>query len=61
MRTGMNWASRPHSPPGSDKAANIHKTTAMNVNPPASKRETMPVGMKGSMNGPTKTIGLSNR
>ena len=61
MRTGTNWANRPHSPPGSDRAANIHKTTAMNVNPPASKRETKPVGMTGSSNGACKTVGLTNR
>jgi hypothetical protein len=61
MRTGQNWASRPHCPPGSDKAINEHKAYAMNVNAPASKRETKPIGMKGSMNGPAKTIGLTNR
>jgi hypothetical protein len=61
MKTGQNYANRPHSPPGSDKAVNAHKGYAMNVNPPASKRETKPVGMKGSMNGACKTVGLTNR
>ena len=61
MRTGTNWANRPMCPPGSDKAVNMHKGYAMNVNAPASKRETKPVGMKGSSNGAAKTIGLTNR
>lgn len=61
MRTGTNWASRPHCPPGNDKAVNEHKGIAMGMAAPASKRETKPVGMKGSSNGPAKTIGLTNR
>ena len=61
MRTGTNYANRPHSGPGGDGAVNIHKGLAMNVNAPASKRETKPIGMKGSNNGACKTVGLTNR
>lgn len=61
MQTGKNWANRPHSPPGNDGATNMHKSIAMGMTAPASKRMTKPVGMKGSTTGKTKAVGLSNR
>jgi hypothetical protein len=61
MKTGVNFASRPHCPPGNDKAVHLQKGIAMGVGAPASKRETKPVGMKGSTNGAVRTVGLTNR
>lgn len=61
MKTGVNFANRPHCPPGNTGAVREQKGIAMGMTAPASKRETKPIGMKGSSNGPAKTIGLTNR
>lgn len=61
MKTGTNWANRPHCGPGNDGAVKMQKSIAMGMTAPASRRETKPIGMKGSGNGMAKTIGLTNR
>lgn len=61
MKTAKNIGNRPGPQPGCGNAVNEHKAIAMGMTAPASKRETKPVGMKGSSNGACKIIGLSNR
>ncbi len=55
-----NWASTPGTKPGSDKAVNMHKSIAMGMTAPASKR-TVKTQLKGSSTGCAKVPGLSNR
>ena len=61
MKTGPNMANRPQVGPGGNDSVNLHKAIAMGTSAPASKRETKPIGMKGSNNGACKTVGLTNR
>lgn len=61
MKTGTNWANQKGPQPGNSGAVREQKSIAMGMTAPASKRETKPIGMKGSSNGSCKTIGLTNR
>lgn len=38
MKVAENWASRPHCPPGNDKAVNMHKSIASGMTQPKSER-----------------------
>jgi hypothetical protein len=61
MKTGTNFANQRGPQPGGKDSVNLHKAIAMGTSAPASKRETKPVGMKGSSNGACKVVGLTNR
>lgn len=56
MTVKPNWASRPHCPPGSDQAQNIHKAVASGfVLPKPERKVKVDLGDGGP--GPTKTPG----